>query len=213
MSESNDFDLGASGEEPAEEDVFAGTPADENLGTPAAPIDLSEAPEEERLGGTDDPPLTGPPEGSYLADPEEEVQDQAPAVEDDDLTTAVEEQAEAVQPPDTPEDLEPEPEPEPEPEDEVPAEDPEPANGKSKTRAYVVMEQIDTPEGVDGECFVVSLTVSAHNSEGALRAGFRNVMAAAPETEEARLAVMPESMFKARTVKARHTKDVAIDIS
>lgn len=79
MSESIDL----SGDTPTE-DPFSEVPSDPLVGTPSEPIDLSEAPEEERLGGTD-APLVPPEEepiepapGEYMQDPEEPPADEEP---------------------------------------------------------------------------------------------------------------------------------------
>jgi hypothetical protein len=72
VSESIDL----SGDTPSE-DPFSEVPSDPLVGTPSEPIDLSEAPEEQRLGGTD-APLVPPEEepiepapGEFMEDPEE----------------------------------------------------------------------------------------------------------------------------------------------
>lgn len=210
MSEAADVDLGG-GEPVPGDDPFSETPSDPTVGTPQAPIDLSDAPDEQRLGGVDGEPVE-PVEGEFMADPEEAAEPDAEAdiPEDtpppDDPATPVTEPEPGDIEADTPADI-PEDTPPPDP-------DPAPADGKSAVRNYIVLERLPDPDANGGADAVYAMraVVEAHNGDGAMRKAYRKLYAEeAPESEVA-LVVVPESMWRPKKVKGRTKKDMAIDI-
>lgn len=200
QDETHDLSLGG---ETAADDPFN---EPEGAPLPPEPVDVSDGPDEERLGGENAPP----------EDPE--PGEETPGDEDS--------------PADYPEpEGEPEPEPEPPaPEPEPPAPEPEDdepdpiaaaakeegegeqepqqdAATKAPVRTYFVLEG-GTPEA---EEWRLRTTVVAHNGEGAVRKAYRELYSENPDTQTT-LVVVPQSMWRPRQVQGKASQNVSIEI-
>lgn len=169
-------------------------------GSPTNPLDVSALPEEQRLGGVEAPVEDDPPTP---------ISDEEMAAE-----VAAEAEAEpepAPEPEPTPEpEPEPEPEPTPEPEPDPPAPDPAPTpSGTSESRTYIILEEQET-----GTWKEVARE-EAHNGDGALRKGYRTLLAAEPAgtpPKDRNLLPIASTFWKPKKVAARPTTGMAIDI-
>lgn len=182
----DDLDLGGGGETAGPDDPLAGV-------EPEPIEDVSEAGEEERLGG-DGAALGDPPASEVLEEPEEtEVEEtEEPAGE-----AAEEEQAAA------PKAEEPEPEP---------AAEPTKPKGKrkapkTKPRKYVILriygdDSIQKP--LEGG------PVEARNGDDAIKVAYKQLAESAEDEME--LVAVPEGYWKPKKVKGRKKEDYAVEV-
>lgn len=184
-------DVNLGGESTAVDDPF------EDVGQPEEPVfkDVSEGPEEERLGGEDTEPedVGMPAEPAEVEESEESVADEVAEV-----AAALGADDESVE--DSEVSVAPEPLTEPEPE-------PEPKN-KAARRTYLVLEE--TASGENPE-FKQQMTVEAHNAETALKRAFETLVDE-DSVASLTLCVIPERFWRWRTVEGRVKTTSTIEI-
>lgn len=219
----DDLDLGGSDPDP-----FAEIPSDPAVGesegepgTPTNPLDLSDAPDEERLGGMDpEPEPTEDPVADVLAAGEPEPEpEEAPSSGDDPFAelpsepdpdplddedpTLTDPAIAEVDPAATPEamlgpgvahDPPPDPEPEPEDEDDAP---------RSDKRRYFIIEV------VDDENYRKRYEVDAYNAEAALRKSYPEIVT---EPGEMKLIAVAATNWRVRTVQGKQTSGMSVSL-
>lgn len=198
-----DFDLGGGSDDP-----FAEIPGDPAVaaephpvepgdpGSPTNPLDLSDAPEEERLGGTDAEDADAEGAGD-VGDASSSDPDPFGELSSEDDEAHEEQVAERV-----PEDIEgaEEPEPEPKPEPEPPKAS---AEESSPKRTYFIIEVLDD------ETYKKRAEVQAYNGDAALRHGFQQI---ATKPGAMKLLAVAKSNWRVRTVEGRPAAGMTVSL-